>query len=1483
MKRKVRKRVMALAMALLMPLSCLTSLGGVVLEVKAEAVSDFAGWNENISGANAAGTITKGDSGNVTLVSTGGKIASGNDGIVFLNKQLDNATDDFILQATVKVDDYEANNQAAFGLMMRPAVGEGSKESDPFKHVFVGMLYQAMCVSNRTGATNPARTPFSSVSLATNTNYEMTLQKVGSNITAVINGEVISSVSINSNDGWDQGLYVGLFTARKATAEFSNVRLATKSADDTVKVQSQTAPDKTNYIVGNSIADIDLTGFSAEVMIGETTKTITGSDCIIKEFDSSTQGSGKIVLEYLGEEIDIEVNFDTEKVTDVTITYPPTKTDYFVGDPLDWTGLEGTVTYNSGITKDLKKLIDDKDSETTIEGNTSAAGKDQTITIKHEHGGETKSASFKINVSDAALTGISLSGPNQTRFYVGVEPKANAYKDGLKVTANFSDGSKEVITDSAKFKIDPDQNVNTTSVGEQKYTVSYSVGSQTQTADYTLTVVDDVLKGIVIATYPDKTTFAKGESFVSTGLVVKATYESGQEKTLGTGEYTIDSTKFNGSTAGSYTITISYQGFSTSYVATVAEKTSFGYGDLQWNSTVFGQSAGTGHRPSVTDGKIIVEQAEGEGKVTDAGQDGIAYYYTSVNPDQNFVFEADVTVNYFVTKSAPDNQEGFGLMVRDALGPDNDKSVFYSSAATVGGYYGRYNVFGRYGITDEDTASFTNFYQYVKTNQAGSHFEKDKSHFQIKENDTKTFHMIIAKDNTGIWASMTENGTDVLAQSANGSDGGLNVHFNEPAAGQYRVYMPTDTFTSVDPNKIYLGFMTARGAKITVDPSTIKLKVTAAESDAPQQVLPAAPIVPEVSITSLNTSSTADYDLKVKVNAPGLLTVKVNGKVEAKQDEVTAGTQTYPVTLNEGNNAVQLTFEPDGSAANLADTKTLTVNGTIVFKQYGDVETAIFASPTGQKSAAGTKEDPLELQTAIDFVQAGQFIYLLEGTYDYSGAQIPHGNNGTEDKLKHLYAYPENKGAVVFDLGGKSSNTFAVSGDYWYVEGIEVTNGGGLRVGGNHNVIDSCKTYKNVETGLQISRTDSASSIEDWPSYNTILNCDSYLNRDESENNADGFAAKLTSGVGNSFIGCIAYYNVDDGWDLFAKAQPIGAVVLKDCVSYGNGLRQINGELQVSTGDGNGFKLGGSGVPVAHEIYNSYAFGNKANGFTNNSDPMFKAVDCVSYNNVAQNLELHAYTTASEEFVVEGFASFRDNTITDFKLYTDKTSFSNDISSVRDKSPLQKPENYLYDKSKNQCVNSEGVALTAENFESLSDFVPYLSLEKQFERDANGNIVFNGYMQFKTPKEDEPGTPGSSDAQDDDDDDDDNLTLQEEGAIGKVEAVEKDASGKEVRRLTNRNMSHVISIVGGTKMLPSGAYYTSQYQTGGSHYDKAVAAVKSKLMECSDYRVIDINLYDANNVAIHRLGGMVNVELRMPDGFKVRDGYVIVVYRLNDN
>lgn len=66
------------------------------------------------------------------------------------------------------------------------------------------------------------------------------------------------------------------------------------------------------------------------------------------------------------------------------------------------------------------------------------------------------------------------------------------------------------------------------------------------------------------------------------------------------------------------------------------------------------------------------------------------------------------------------------------------------------------------------------------------------------------------------------------------------------------------------------------------------------------------------------------------------------------------------------------------------------------------------------------------------------------------------------------------------------------------------------------------------------------------------MNCSSYLNADKGYEDADGFAAKLTVGQGNVFDGCIAAYNADDGWDLFAKVQSgsIGVVTIQNCVAF---------------------------------------------------------------------------------------------------------------------------------------------------------------------------------------------------------------------------------------------------------------------------------------------------------------------------------------------
>ncbi|MDE5946218.1 MAG: right-handed parallel beta-helix repeat-containing protein [Oscillospiraceae bacterium] len=283
----------------------------------------------------------------------------------------------------------------------------------------------------------------------------------------------------------------------------------------------------------------------------------------------------------------------------------------------------------------------------------------------------------------------------------------------------------------------------------------------------------------------------------------------------------------------------------------------------------------------------------------------------------------------------------------------------------------------------------------------------------------------------------------------------------------------------------------------------------------------------------------------------------------------------------------------------------------------------IYCSPSG-KGDGKTMETPTDVLSAIASVKAGGTIYLLEGTYKFSEMiLIDDSNNGKAGAMKTISAYPGAK--VVWDFSGQGAADGAkrgvtLDGDYWHFYGFEITKAAdnGMLLSGNNNKIEMMVFNDNQDTGLQISRYNTkATTIADWPSNNLILNCTSKNNCDDATmENADGFAAKLTCGEGNVFDGCMAYNNSDDGWDLFAKSEtgPIGVVTIKNSAAFRNGFTEF-GEGYGDC-DGNGFKLGGSGVGSAHIVENCLAFENLNCGFTDNNNPKLgKLKDSTAVNN----------------------------------------------------------------------------------------------------------------------------------------------------------------------------------------------------------------------------------------------------------------------------
>jgi hypothetical protein len=273
----------------------------------------------------------------------------------------------------------------------------------------------------------------------------------------------------------------------------------------------------------------------------------------------------------------------------------------------------------------------------------------------------------------------------------------------------------------------------------------------------------------------------------------------------------------------------------------------------------------------------------------------------------------------------------------------------------------------------------------------------------------------------------------------------------------------------------------------------------------------------------------------------------------------------------------------------------------------------IYISPDGRPGNNGSRGSPLDIQTAINYVQPGQRIIMLDGTYIMDRyVTIPRYNEGRNGAMKELVA--ENRHLAIIDFrknlrmrgpGGQySGHGVLVEGSYWKLSGFQVRsaadNSCGVKIGGHNNIIDWLLVYNSGDSGIQISGTNTEPR-RFWPSYNIVQFCTSFNNLDESRTNADGFGSKLCVGDGNQFLWNICHNNLDDGWDLFAKKETgaIGVVRFFGNVSY-NARRLISGGTGLG---GNGFKLGGEGLSTKHDVRHSIAFWNGSSAFTGNSNP----------------------------------------------------------------------------------------------------------------------------------------------------------------------------------------------------------------------------------------------------------------------------------------
>lgn len=214
------------------------------------------------------------------------------------------------------------------------------------------------------------------------------------------------------------------------------------------------------------------------------------------------------------------------RATRLEVTHMPTKARYFVGETFDSAGLVITAYYNDNTSEQVAGYTLSS-PDMSVYGN-------KTVTVTFDE----KTVDFSILVVD--ISGIEVKTmPTKIEY-----PKGGVFDTtGLSIIVKYTDGTSE--TKTTGFEV---SRFDSSSVGEKTIAVIY----KTHIATFKVTVYD--LSGIRITSFPSKVYYKIGESFDPSGLTVAEVRQDGTEKEIT--DYDISG--FDSSTAGSKTITVSY-------------------------------------------------------------------------------------------------------------------------------------------------------------------------------------------------------------------------------------------------------------------------------------------------------------------------------------------------------------------------------------------------------------------------------------------------------------------------------------------------------------------------------------------------------------------------------------------------------------------------------------------------------------------------------------------------------------------------------------------------------------------------------------------------------------------------------------------------------------------------------------------------------------------------------------------------------------
>lgn len=302
-------------------------------------------------------------------------------------------------------------------------------------------------------------------------------------------------------------------------------------------------PGKTEYWAGEAL---DTSGLTVLAVYSDGSTQAVTEGFTLSGFNSNVTGQQTVTVTYKDKTANFTVTVSTLKVTGITVSAMPGKTEYWTGEALDTTGLKLAVFYEDGSTAEIG-------SGFTVTGFDTTAVGEQRLTASYM--GAT--AAFTVTVKKSEVAGIEIIGlPVKTEYWIG-EALDTA---GLALVVSYSNGNAAEVREG--FTV---SGFDSTAVGEQTLTVTYMGAKDT----FTVKVNRLEVVGIEIAAFPVKTEYLTGEDLDLTGLTLRASYANGDTALITEG-FTV--TGFDSSKAGQQILLVIYGEAAAEFAVVVRQK-----------------------------------------------------------------------------------------------------------------------------------------------------------------------------------------------------------------------------------------------------------------------------------------------------------------------------------------------------------------------------------------------------------------------------------------------------------------------------------------------------------------------------------------------------------------------------------------------------------------------------------------------------------------------------------------------------------------------------------------------------------------------------------------------------------------------------------------------------------------------------------------------------------------------------------------------